>query len=118
MNRGEFTLILATLSLAAGLNQKLEPFAGLYVLIMAILGPVLTANSERIGAALIRPRRRSQKQRDPVLDEEIDLVDAVSKGQVPETDGDDDGEPSRADLDRVIEQAMRQTDSDDRRKQN
>jgi CPA2 family monovalent cation:H+ antiporter-2 len=117
MNRGEFTLILATLSLAAGLNQKLEPFAGLYVLIMAILGPVLTANSERIGAALIRPRRRTPKERDPVLDEEIDLVDAVSNGQVPEADT-ADGEPTRADIDRVIEQAMRQTDSDDRRKQN
>jgi CPA2 family monovalent cation:H+ antiporter-2 len=57
------------------------------------------------------------KQRDPVLDEEIDLVDAVSRGQEPAAD-DTDAEPSRADLDRVIEQAMRQTNNDDTRKQN
>ncbi|NNC11792.1 cation:proton antiporter [Planctomonas sp. JC2975] len=129
MNRGEFTLILATLSLAAGLNEKLEPFAGLYVLIMAILGPVLTANSERIGAALIKPRRRAAKERNPVLDEEAALVDAVTSGQLDdegdESDGGDadgadtrTGEPSKAAIDRIVEEAMRQTDADDRRKQN
>lgn len=118
MNRGEFTLILATLSLAAGLNQKLEPFAGLYVLIMAILGPVLTANSERIGAALIRPRRRpSKREPNPVLEEEIALVDAVSSGQEPD-DGIPQDEQSREAVDRVIEEAMRRSSADDSRKQN
>ncbi|MGN6127031.1 MAG: cation:proton antiporter [Humibacter sp.] len=130
MNRGEFTLILATLSLAAGLNEKLEPFAGLYVLIMAILGPVLAANSEKIGTALIRPiRRRPPKTRNPVLDEEIALVDAATQGQIDGDlrDGDETEEPeeqdaqTRAAIDRVVEEAMRQTsrsDKTDRRKQN
>lgn len=36
-NRGEFALILATLSLSAGLDSRIQPFAGLYVLIMAVL---------------------------------------------------------------------------------
>lgn len=48
-NRGEFALILATLAAAAGLDSRLTPFAGLYVLIMAIVGPVLAVNSERAG---------------------------------------------------------------------
>jgi CPA2 family monovalent cation:H+ antiporter-2 len=57
-NRGEFALILATLASAAGLDARLTPFAGLYVLVMAIVGPVLTVNSERITAVLFRTRRR------------------------------------------------------------
>ena len=122
MNRGEFTLILATLSLAAGLNEKLEPFAGLYVLIMAILGPVLAANSEKIGSALIRPiRRRTPSSRNPVLDEEIALVDAATQGETDGEEAEDQDEPTRAAIDRVVEEAMRQTgrdDQHDRRKQN
>ncbi|WP_298226655.1 cation:proton antiporter [Gryllotalpicola sp.] len=48
-SRGEFTLILATLAVGAGLDPRLTPFAGLYVLVMAIAGPLFAANSERIG---------------------------------------------------------------------
>ena len=50
-NRGEFALILATLSVGAGLDERITPFAGLYVLVMSIIGPLLAANSERIGAS-------------------------------------------------------------------
>ena len=81
VNRGEFTLILATLSVGAGLDPRLQPFAGLYVLSMAILGPLFTANSEKIGAFLSasttspRPRR----PRNPMLDEEIALVEAATR---------------------------------------
>ncbi|WP_150307923.1 cation:proton antiporter [Planctomonas psychrotolerans] len=57
VNRGEFTLILATLSVGAGLDPRLQPFAGLYVLLMAVLGPLFASNSERIGVA-IAPRNR------------------------------------------------------------
>jgi CPA2 family monovalent cation:H+ antiporter-2 len=58
-NRGEFALILATLATAAHLDSRLTPFAGLYVLIMAIIGPVLAVNSERVGNRLFSRRRRS-----------------------------------------------------------
>ncbi len=60
-NRGEFALILATLASAAGLDSRLTPFAGLYVLIMAIVGPVLAVNSERAGGWIFTRRlgRRS-----------------------------------------------------------
>ncbi len=57
-NRGEFALILATLALGAGLDARIQPFAGLYVLIMAIMGPILAVNSERIGAAILRPAKK------------------------------------------------------------
>jgi len=53
-NRGEFALILATLATGAGLDPRLTPFAGLYVLVMSLVGPVLTVNSERITGLLYR----------------------------------------------------------------
>jgi CPA2 family monovalent cation:H+ antiporter-2 len=86
VNRGEFTLILATLSVSAGLDQRLQPFAGLYVLTMAILGPLFTANSEKIGAAFGRrakaqhPPARSP-ERDAMQAEEIALVEAATQDQ-------------------------------------
>ncbi len=57
VNRGEFALILATLSAAAGLEERITAFAGLYVLVMAVLGPLLAVNSDRIGRLVVRPAR-------------------------------------------------------------
>lgn len=57
VNRGEFALILATLSAAAGLEARITAFAGLYVLCMAVLGPLLAVNSDRIGRLVVRPGR-------------------------------------------------------------
>lgn len=106
INRGEFTLILATLSLAAGLDSRLVPFAGLYVLIMAVLGPLFAANSERMGAVLVRGGKGGEARvRNPMLAEEIALVEAATSGQGSESDAD-----TRAAIDRVIEQAMLQAD--------
>ncbi|MGO2660062.1 cation:proton antiporter domain-containing protein [Mycetocola reblochoni] len=56
-NRGEFALILATIAATAGLDERIQPFAGLYVLIMAIAGPIVAAQSERISAVLLRRPR-------------------------------------------------------------
>jgi CPA2 family monovalent cation:H+ antiporter-2 len=131
-NRGEFALILATLSLSAGLDERIQPFAGLYVLIMAIMGPILAANSEKISSFILRPRsaaareKSARKSRDPMLDEEIALVAAVTAGQdvsLPRADDDSEPtldttpraqaapqEPTTGDVDALIEQAMRQSD--------
>jgi CPA2 family monovalent cation:H+ antiporter-2 len=62
-NRGEFVLILATLAVGAGLDSRLTPFAGLYVLIMAILGPLMAANSDRFNAWVRRGRARRAERR-------------------------------------------------------
>ncbi len=81
VNRGEFTLILATLSVGAGLDHRLQSFAGLYVLTMAILGPLFASRSERIGAALTggrKKKRRPPTPHDRMQVEEIALVEAAT----------------------------------------
>ncbi|PPF19716.1 MULTISPECIES: cation:proton antiporter [unclassified Rathayibacter] len=125
-NRGEFALILATLSLSAGLDERIQPFAGLYVLIMAIVGPILASRSESIGAFLSRRRHRPAPAAATGMDEEdFALVEAamaapaVSAEEVPapprrpaEPDELDDEfpDPMRQAL---IDQAMQQSDGAD-----
>lgn len=48
VSRGEFSIILANLAVAGSLLPIIQPFAALYVLILAILGPIMTKESERI----------------------------------------------------------------------
>ncbi|WP_348788647.1 cation:proton antiporter [Leifsonia sp. NPDC080035] len=119
-NRGEFALILATLSISAGLDPRIQPFAGLYVLIMAVLGPILAANSEKIGAMILRtgkPKRRSRrKTRDPMLDEEIALVEAATADLDSDTRREGtSADETRQSVDRIVEQAMQQQDSGEMR---
>jgi CPA2 family monovalent cation:H+ antiporter-2 len=85
-NRGEFALILATLATAAGLDPRIVPFAGLYVLTMSILGPILAVNSERIGGVILRTKRKKPvvvPERDRMRDEGIALVEAALGGLEP-----------------------------------
>lgn len=53
--RGEFALILVSLAAAAGLDGRLPPFVALYVLVLAIASPVLSARSS--GLARLWPAR-------------------------------------------------------------
>ncbi|XYJ23145.1 hypothetical protein ACSE3M_16545 [Bacillus velezensis] len=48
VSRGEFSIIVANLGIVSGLSASLKPFAALYVLILAIFGPLLTKESKRI----------------------------------------------------------------------
>lgn len=43
--RGEFSIIVASLAVAAGLSEKLPAFAALYVLVLALVSPALAKNS-------------------------------------------------------------------------
>lgn len=52
LGRGEFSLILATLALAAGLDSRLGPFVALYVLVLAVLSPLLAAQSRHVANLL------------------------------------------------------------------
>lgn len=54
VSRGEFSIIVANLGKAGGLLAILQPFAALYVLILAILGPLLTKESKLVFTALRR----------------------------------------------------------------
>ena len=111
-NRGEFALILATLSLSAGLDERIQPFAGLYVLIMAVSGPILAANSEKIGGVILgtnkkRKQAAAAKLNDPMVAEGIALMEAAT-GEMPAVQR-DELPPPRV-LDARIEQAMKQSD--------
>ncbi|MHB1171973.1 MAG: cation:proton antiporter [Lacisediminihabitans sp.] len=128
-NRGEFALILATLSLSAGLDARIVPFAGLYVLTMSIIGPILAANSERIGAVILRTRKRPKPAgRDRIREENIALVEAATAGldatvgldlalpQHTTTEELDLVEPQGTAAERLREQAMQQSDERTERK--
>lgn len=52
VSRGEFSIIVASVGTAGGLSGVLQPFAALYVLVLAVLGPLLTKESERVFDAL------------------------------------------------------------------
>ncbi|MEJ1229937.1 MAG: cation:proton antiporter [Galbitalea sp.] len=145
-NRGEFALILATLATGAGLDPRLTPFAGLYVLVMSIVGPVLTVNSDRITGLLYRGRRPKPGQasaaaaRNAEAEEAIALLEGAtadqesSAGDDVESEDDEplighdepepvtvdeepaDSEEVELDLDKTIQQAMEQSDQQGHRK--
>ncbi len=52
VSRGEFSIILANLAKAGGLMPILQPFSALYVLTMAITGPLLTKEARHVFKAL------------------------------------------------------------------
>jgi len=55
LTRGEFSLILGSLAVAAGLDSRIAPFVAGYVLVLAVIGPLAVIHSER----LVAPRKRT-----------------------------------------------------------
>ncbi|MDQ7907386.1 cation:proton antiporter [Phytohabitans sp. ZYX-F-186] len=55
LTRGEFSLILGSLAIAAGLDGRIAPFVAGYVLVLAVIGPLAVIRSEK----LVTPRKRS-----------------------------------------------------------
>lgn len=69
LGRGEFSIIVAKLAQAGGLAPLLQPFAALYVLILATLAPLLAKESERLYGLLERIFKRHREplnETDPV----------------------------------------------------
>lgn len=60
VSRGEFSILMANLAKSGGLLSVLQPFAALYVLILAVLGPLLTRESERIHSLFARLSRQNR----------------------------------------------------------
>ena len=56
--RGEFSLILAALAAAAGLDDRIGPFVAGYVLVLALSAPILAAQTHRL-VRLIPSRART-----------------------------------------------------------
>ena len=79
--RGEFSIIIASLAQAGGLLAILQPFAALYVLILASASPILAKESERIYDFFVRVRnwRPKRKKKARVKDEELE-PNAVEPG--------------------------------------
>jgi CPA2 family monovalent cation:H+ antiporter-2 len=61
LSRGEFSIIMANLGKAGGLLPVLQPFAALYVLILAIVGPLLTKEAGHLNHAVSRVVTRLQR---------------------------------------------------------
>lgn len=70
VSRGEFSIIMANLAKSGGLLPLLQPFAALYVLILAVLGPLLTKESERIYELAAKLLERKKKAGEEVVEEE------------------------------------------------
>ena len=60
VSRGEFSIIMANVAKAGGLLPVLQPFAALYVLILAVLGPLLTKESDRLYWLLSKLGRKKE----------------------------------------------------------
>lgn len=60
--RGEFSIVIAGLAVAAGASA-LGPLASAYVLLLGVAGPLLARSADRITASLEAPRRSARGQR-------------------------------------------------------
>lgn len=54
LTRGEFSLVLASLALGAGLDPRIASLAAGYVLVLAVIGPIAVSMSERLAGLLPR----------------------------------------------------------------
>ena len=79
--RGEFSIIIVNLAIAGGLLTVLQPFAALYVLILASASPLLAKESDRIYDLYVRLTLRLKKLFSPrkkkPADEEAEKVEEV-----------------------------------------
>lgn len=66
LGRGEFSIIVAKLAQAGSLAPLLQPFAALYVLLLATLAPILAKESERLYTLVGRLFRRRLTSREPL----------------------------------------------------
>ncbi|MGM9925559.1 MAG: cation:proton antiporter, partial [Bacillus sp. (in: firmicutes)] len=70
VSRGEFSIVLANLAIAGSLMPIIQPFAALYVLILAIMGPLLTKESKRIYLLLDKVFKWSKKSKQKTLQQQ------------------------------------------------
>ncbi|MDY7089249.1 MAG: cation:proton antiporter [Actinomycetota bacterium] len=88
LGRGEFSLILATLALGAGLDERVGPFIALYVLVLAVLAPIFAANSKYL--ARVIPDRLLHDRWRYVREETISTACThLDRIQITETDIDE-----------------------------
>ncbi|OLZ44185.1 cation:proton antiporter [Amycolatopsis keratiniphila] len=64
LTRGEFSLVLAAMATAAGLDSRVAPFVAGYVLLLAVIGPVAVIRSEKLAWLLPASIVRGATRRD------------------------------------------------------
>jgi CPA2 family monovalent cation:H+ antiporter-2 len=70
LTRGEFSLILATLALAAGLDSRIGSFTAGYILTLAVVGPIAVTRSQALARLLptrLLPHRSDHRVQTPPL---------------------------------------------------
>lgn len=75
VSRGEFSIIMANLGKTGGLLELLQPFAALYVLILAILGPLLTKESKLVFMGLNKIFKFDRRMKKP--DKKVAVKDVI-----------------------------------------
>jgi CPA2 family monovalent cation:H+ antiporter-2 len=63
--RGEFSVVIAGLAVTAGVESRLGPLATTYVLVLAMVGPVIARAADPVGAALLARRRQAEREGGP-----------------------------------------------------
>jgi len=72
--RGEFSIVIAGLAVAAGVNPKLGALAAAYVLLMAVIGPLAARFVEPVTRAAMRHRKpATAASGDPGARPEVDV---------------------------------------------
>lgn len=73
LGRGEFSIIVAKLAAVGGLLPVIQPFAALYVLILATFAPLMAKESERIYALTTKLFKRRQRRPmvNPVVEQDL-----------------------------------------------
>lgn len=69
--RGEFALILATMAAAAGLDARLSPFIAGYVLILAVVAPLVAGRSHWVARLLPKERKKENEPQAAIAAEEL-----------------------------------------------
>ncbi len=81
LSRGEFSIIIASLVVLGGLDPSIQPFAALYVLILAGIAPLLAKESDRIADLYERLKERLRPDED--LTEVPDADEQEPEAEVP-----------------------------------
>ncbi|MBX3288761.1 MAG: cation:proton antiporter [Acidobacteria bacterium] len=82
--RGEFSIIIVNLALAGGLSQILQPFAALYVLLLATASPLLAKESERVYELSVKVRDLFVKRSDDMDEDGNGDDDEISQENIPQ----------------------------------
>ena len=83
--RGEFSIIIVNLAIAGGLLAILQPFAALYVLILASASPLLAKESERIYSLYERAAKWVEDRKKRKVEQDSEIIEDID-GQTEEVD--------------------------------